>query len=77
MAGKKLTLEEKFAKLEETARMLEQEDISLAESFRLYKEGMELLKQCNAEIEQVEKQVLLLNADGGTEVFGERGEPNE
>lgn len=77
MAGKKLTLEEKFAKLEETARMLEQEDISLAESFRLYKDGMELLKQCNAEIEQVEKQVLLLNADGVTEVFGERGEPNE
>lgn len=77
MAGKKLTLEEKFTKLEETARMLEQEDISLAESFRLYKDGMELLKQCNAEIEQVEKQVLLLNADGGTEVFGERGEPNE
>lgn len=77
MAGKKLTLEEKFTKLEETARMLEQEDISLAESFRLYKDGMELLKQCNAEIEQVEKQVLLLNADGVTEVFGERGEPNE
>lgn len=59
-----MSLEEKFAKLEETVMKLESEDISLEESFRIYKEGMELLKQCNADIDKVEKQVLQLNAEG-------------
>lgn len=59
-----MSLEEKFAKLEETVKKLESEDISLEESFRIYKEGMELLKQCNADIDKVEKQVLQLNAEG-------------
>ncbi len=59
-----MSLEEKFAKLEETVMKLESEDISLEESFRIYKEGMELLKQCNADIDKVEKQVLQLNAQG-------------
>ena len=69
MAAKKLSLEEKFAKLEETVKQLEQEEISLEESFHLYMEGMELLKQCNEDIDKVEKQVLLLNAEGETEAF--------
>ncbi|MGN1148011.1 MAG: exodeoxyribonuclease VII small subunit [Lachnospiraceae bacterium] len=59
-----MTLEEKFAKLEETVKKLEAEDISLEESFRVYKEGMELLKQCNADIDKVEKQVMQINAEG-------------
>lgn len=59
-----MTLEDKFAKLEETVEKLESEDISLEESFRIYKEGMELLKQCNADIDKVEKQVMQLNEAG-------------
>lgn len=59
-----MTLEEKFAKLEETVKKLEAEDISLEESFQVYKEGMELLKQCNADIDKVEKQVMQINAEG-------------
>ncbi len=38
-----MTLEEKFAKLEETVTRLESEEVSLEESFRIYKEGMALL----------------------------------
>ena len=69
MAEKKMSLEEKFTKLEETVSRLEAEDISLEESFRIYKEGMELLKQCNADIDKVEKQVMQINAEGETEAF--------
>ena len=43
-------LEEAFVQLEETVAALEQEEISLEESFRIYKEGMELLKKCNQAI---------------------------
>lgn len=59
-----MSLEKKFAKLEEAVEKLESEDISLEESFRIYKEGMELLKQCNEDIDKVEKQVMQLNAAG-------------
>lgn len=64
-----MTLEEKFARLEETVDKLESEDISLEDSFRIYKEGMELLKQCNDEIDKVEKQVMQLNEAGELEEF--------
>ena len=62
-------LEEAFEKLEKTVEALEREDISLDESFRIYQEGMELLKKCNLEIDQVEKKVLVLNEDGESHEF--------
>ncbi len=66
---KEINLEEAFERLEETVAALEQEDISLEESFRIYKDGMELLKKCNQAIDQVEKKVLVLNEDGETHEF--------
>ena len=48
---------------------MEQEDISLEESFQIYKNGMELLKKCNQSIDMVEKRVLVLNEDGETNEF--------
>lgn len=66
---KELKLEEAFEMLEAAVSSLEQEDISLEESFRIYKNGMELLKKCNDAIDQVEKKVLVLNEDGETYEF--------
>ena len=64
-----MSLEDKFDKLDEAVKKLESEDITLEESFKIYKEGMELLKQCNADIDKVEKQVMQLNAKGELEEF--------
>ena len=64
-----LTLEEAFAKLDETTRKLEMEDLPLEESFELYKSGMELLKQCSDSIDQDEKKVLALNSEGELNEF--------
>lgn len=61
---KEITLEENFAKLEETIASLEAEDISLEEAFTAYSKGMELLKACNEQIDQVEKKVLILSENG-------------
>lgn len=71
MANKKkeFNLEEAFLKLDETVKRLEQEDISLEESFAEYQKGMELLKQCNEAIDRVEKKVLVLNEKGDTDEF--------
>lgn len=65
----KLSLEQAFAQLEDTISRLESEDITLEESFAAYKEGMELLKHCNDSIDKVEKQVLMLSADGELELY--------
>ncbi len=67
--AEEIKLEEAFEKLEKTVSTLEREDISLEESFQIYQQGMELLKQCNQAIDQVEKKVLVLNEDGETHEF--------
>lgn len=67
--AKEQTLEQTFERLEETIGKLEQEDISLEESFRLYKEGMKLIKSCNDRIDRVEKEVLKLNENGELNEF--------
>ena len=67
--AKEQTLEHMFDKLEETIGKLEQEDIPLEESFKLYKEGMKLIKSCNDRIDKVEKEVLKLNENGELDEF--------
>ncbi len=67
--ARELTLDETFERLETAIAKLEQEDISLEESFRVYKEGMKLISSCNEKIDRVEKEVLKLNEDGKLEEF--------
>lgn len=67
--SKEITLEQTFEKLEETISKLEQEDISLEESFKIYREGMKLVQNCNNKIDKVEKEVLKLNENGELDEF--------
>ncbi|MBQ9142739.1 MAG: exodeoxyribonuclease VII small subunit [Lachnospiraceae bacterium] len=64
-----MTIEENFAKIEETIEKLESEEISLEEAFAAYSEGMKLLKSCNDQIDKVEKKVLKLAGDGSLTEF--------
>lgn len=64
-----MSLEANFAKLEETIKKLEQEDISLEESFAAYTEGMQIIKLCNDEITAVEKKVQVISEDGTLQEF--------
>ena len=47
MAEKQMTLEDAFLQLEEVMKQLEDETISLEDSFAVYQRGMQLLKYCN------------------------------
>ncbi len=58
------SLEELFEILDQVVSKLEKDDITLEESFNLYQQGMELLKQCNKSIDTVEKKVRLLDEKG-------------
>lgn len=67
--AKEMTLEQMFEKLEESIEMLEQEDISLEDSFKIYREGMKLIQTCNEKIDKVEKEVLKLSENGELDEF--------
>ncbi len=74
MASKKelskgLSIEEAFDQIDESISKLENENISLEESFQVYQEGMKLLKSCNEQIDQVEKQVMIINGKGDLDEF--------
>lgn len=64
-----LTLEESFEKLDGMLEQLEDRELPLEEAFRLYQQGMELLKQCNEKIDTVEKKIKIMNGDGGLDDF--------
>ena len=66
---KKENLEEMFKDLEELIGKMENEEITLEQTFDLYNNGMELLKKCNLSIDEVEKKVLVLDENGETDDF--------
>ena len=63
-------LEENFARLDELIGQLDRDDIPLEEAFQAYSAGMALVKQCNDQLDKVEKQVLKLTEEGQLEEFG-------
>ena len=60
---KETTLEEKFQELEEILNELEAPDVNLEDSFRLYRQGMTLVKEANEKIDRVEKQIQILSEE--------------
>lgn len=65
----KMTLEERFDCLEDILEKMEESGVTLDQSFELYKLGVEQVKACNAMLDQMEKAMLVLNADGELEEF--------
>lgn len=66
---KKVTIEDAFIRLDEIVKQLEFGEISLDESFSLYKEGMELVNNCASSIDEVEKKIKVLNKEGEVSEF--------
>lgn len=62
--GKTVAIEDAFIRLDEIVKQLESGEISLDESFSLYKEGMELVNNCTSSIDEVEKKIKVLNKEG-------------
>ena len=60
MAVKKMSCEEKLARLEEIVALLEKGDAALAASLSLFEEGTKLANACTAELDKAEQQVVKL-----------------
>lgn len=69
MAKKKPSYEEALSRIEEIVDSLETGNVTLDESIRLYKEGMELSAFCKEKLDGYEKEVMMLKqkADGSIE----------
>ncbi|MDY4770995.1 MAG: exodeoxyribonuclease VII small subunit [Lachnospiraceae bacterium] len=63
------SIEEAMEALDQIAKRLESNEITLEESFQIYKEGMELLQYCSRKIDTVEKKMLQMNEDGTVSEF--------
>lgn len=75
MADKKeMTIEEGFERLAQIKKSMESVDVSLEESFKLYQEGIEIIKACNDKLDTTEKQVQMIAADGKLVAFQEEEE---
>lgn len=66
------TLEEAFTELDGLAEKLEDRETSLEDSFRFYRQGMELLKFCSEKLDTVEKKMLQINEEGTFSEFSGR-----
>ena len=67
----KRSLEEMLSSLEECVNRMESGELSLEQSFEAFKEGIELVKQCNESIDMVETEVVKLMDDGSIEPLDE------
>lgn len=61
--AKSLSVEESLTKLDKLINKLAQSDISLDESFKLYNEGLKLVKTCNSQLDKVEKKIIILEEE--------------
>jgi exonuclease VII small subunit len=58
------TIEENMARLNEINSLMSDSSIKLEESFKLYKEGVELVEKCKKQLADVEKEIVILEEQG-------------
>lgn len=66
--SKEISFEHKMDRLQEIVSLLEQGTISLADSVKLYKEGLDLTTKCKEELEKAKHEVKILQ-NGSLEDF--------
>lgn len=63
MSEKKQSFEESMKELEQIAKELESDDLSLEESIKKFEKGMKLSKECKETLDNAEKKITILIND--------------
>ncbi len=63
----KNNIEDNFKELDELLEKMQDEEVSLDESFEMYKKGIEIVKDSNEQIDMIEKQIEVLEEESGDE----------
>lgn len=64
MAEKKQTFEASLQELERIVRRLENGDLALEESLKLFEDGVRLSRECQERLNQAERRIEILMRDG-------------
>lgn len=67
--AKSPSLEDTFDKLEDILGQMESGELTMNESCKKYKEGIELVKKCSLMIDKVEKEMIIINDDKDSEMI--------
>ncbi|MCR5704815.1 MAG: exodeoxyribonuclease VII small subunit [Eubacterium sp.] len=59
------TIEENFEEIQNIITAMQGEEMTLNESFEQYKKGLELVKNCNDQIERIEKEMQVIGEGNG------------
>jgi exodeoxyribonuclease VII small subunit len=62
-----MKIEESFEKLDIIINKLEDKNTSLEDAFKAYEEGVGIIKECNASLDKVQKEIIVLQNLEGTE----------
>ena len=63
MAKKNKSFEDALSRLEEIVNIIEEGELSLDDTVKLYKEGVELASLCGGKLTDAKQQVTMLSAD--------------
>ncbi len=59
----KKTIEQNFEEIESIIQNMQEEDVTLDKSFELYNKGLNLVRDCSAQIDKIEKQIQIINEE--------------
>lgn len=62
---KKVNYEKSIKKLEDVIENLETKELSLDDSLKLFKEGIDLYRLCNAKLNEAEEQIQMIIEENG------------
>lgn len=66
---KQQSIDEMLLELDQILNQMENEDLSLEETFSFYEKGIRQIQQCKRELDQVEKKMQILTSEGTLEEF--------
>ena len=66
---KEQSIDEMLLKLDQILQQMENEDLTLEETFAFYEQGINQIKECRKELDQVEKKMQILTSEGTLEEF--------
>lgn len=61
--NQKVNIEDNFEQLEDIISKMQSDRITLEQSFELYNKGLQLVQDCNAKIEKIEKQIKIIEGE--------------
>lgn len=61
---KEFHIEDAFVELASIVEKLEAPEVTLEESIKLYRQGVQLLAECGGSLDQIEKEMIVLTEEG-------------